>query len=63
MGKASRKPKPSMPRWYWLDMDNCWFCENRNNCGSCGVLKKFAKAFLPLKYKGKRAPPKEKEWY
>ena len=21
MGRAKRKPKPSMPRWYWLDQD------------------------------------------
>lgn len=36
MGKAKRKPRPSMPQWYWLGQDGCWFCENRNNCNQCG---------------------------
>lgn len=40
MGKAKRKPKPSMPRWFWLDTDGCWWCDNRNNCGSCKILKR-----------------------
>ena len=27
MGKAKRKPKPSMPKWYWMDQDGCWYCK------------------------------------
>ena len=39
MGKAFRKPRPSMPRWYWADVDNCYACKNRNNCNQCRRLK------------------------
>lgn len=35
MGKAKRKPRPSMPDWYWLGQDGCWFCKNKNNCNQC----------------------------
>lgn len=39
MSKAKRKQRPQHP-WLWtLDNDNCWFCKNRNNCGSCKLLK------------------------
>ena len=58
MGKAKRKPRPSMPYWYFLGNDNCWPCKSRNHCNSCGVLKKDAKAMMPKKYKGRRDPPK-----
>ena len=54
MGKAKRKPRPEMPIWYWYGQDGCWFCKNRNNCNSCGVLRKAAKAELPKKYKGRK---------
>lgn len=46
MGKSKRKPRPSMPHWWWLDQDGCWFCKNKRNCGSCTVNKK---AKLPHK--------------
>lgn len=39
MGKAFRKPVPSPPHWYFLDMDNCYCCKNRNNCNGCSLLK------------------------
>ena len=39
MSKAIRKPRPSMPRWYWVDVDNCHACKNRNNCNQCKRLK------------------------
>ena len=39
MGKAKRKMRPQPPWWWTLDNDNCWFCKNRNNCGSCKLLK------------------------
>lgn len=51
MGKAFRKPRPSMPRWYWLGQDGCWFCKNRNNCGQCKANRDFAKKMLPKRYK------------
>lgn len=42
MGRAKRKMKPQ-PSWEWLlDNDNCWFCKNRNNCGSCKLLKQHS---------------------
>lgn len=46
MAKAKRKPRPSMPRWWWLDSDGCWWCHNRQNCNSCKTLKR---AELPKK--------------
>ena len=35
-----RKPRPSPPKWYWPDSDNCWFCKNRSACGGCKMLKR-----------------------
>lgn len=52
MSKKIRKP-PSMPYWYWLDTDNCWFCNNRNNCNNCSIIKKYRKKYFPKKEKGK----------
>jgi hypothetical protein len=43
MGKAIRKPRPSPPRWFFWDNDNCWFCKNRRNCGNCSLCKKVNK--------------------
>lgn len=40
-GKAKRKPRPQPPKWVWLDLDGCWFCKNKRNCGNCKVLKKI----------------------
>ena len=45
MGKALHKPKPSPPRWFFWDNDNCWFCKFRRNqkgCGNCKILKELA---------------------
>lgn len=53
MGKAFRKPRPSMPHWEWIDRDNCWFCKSRNNCNQCKANRRFAKEFMPKKEKGK----------
>ena len=39
MKKKFRKPKPSPPHWYWWDSDNCWDCNNRNNCGGKGCKR------------------------
>ena len=57
---ARRKPRPSMPYWFWLNQDGCWFCKNRNNCNQCKANRKYAKECLPKKYKGYRGkPPRE----
>lgn len=29
MGKPKRKPRPTMPDWWWLKQDGCWFCKNQ----------------------------------
>lgn len=41
MSKAIRKPRPSPPKWYWWDSDNCWFCNNKRNCSNCKILKEY----------------------
>lgn len=38
MGKALRKPRPSAPRWHYLDNDGCWHCpfsQNQKGCSNC----------------------------
>ena len=40
MSKPKKRKMCPQPPWWWtLDNDNCWFCKNRNNCGSCKLLK------------------------
>lgn len=53
MGKAKRKPRPSMPDWYWWGQDGCWFCKTPNNCNQCKANRAFAKTWMPKKQKGK----------
>lgn len=55
MKKKMRKPQPSPPNYVWWDLDNCWFCDNRNNCHNCKVMKQYV---IEQKNKRKR---KEKE--
>lgn len=43
MGKAKRKPRPSMPLWWWYGQDGCWFCKQRNNCNQCKAARADAK--------------------
>ena len=44
MGKNSlRKPRPSPPRWHWLDVDGCWFCKTKKACNGCKTLKIYPK--------------------
>ena len=43
MSKAMRKPRPSMPQWFWLGQDGCWFCNNRNNCNQCKANRESSK--------------------
>ena len=39
-----RKPKPSPPKWFFSDTDNCWDCNcNHNGCNGCKRLKQFKK--------------------
>lgn len=61
MSKAKRKPRPSMPRWYWLGQDGCWFCRNRNNCNQCKANREYVKDSFPKKYKGYRGEPPREE--
>lgn len=44
MGKPKRKPRPSMPQWWWLGQDGCWFCKNRNNCNQCKAARLAGKS-------------------
>ena len=56
MSKAVRKPRLSIPRWYWANVDNCYACKNRNNCNQCKRLKEEnanQKEKLKRKEKGK----------
>lgn len=39
MSRKFRKPKPSVPHWYWWDNDDCWWCHNRAGCNGCKFLK------------------------
>ena len=55
MGKSKRKPVPSMPYWYWMGQDGCWFCENRRNCGRCRINRAYLKNFGEKKVKGQIA--------
>lgn len=58
MGKAKRKPRPSMPRWFWLGQDGCWFCNYRNNCNACKANRSYMKEFGEKKQKGRKAGAK-----
>lgn len=44
MGKANRKPRPSVPNWVYWDRDGCWNCPDRNYCNSCKTNKKIVAA-------------------
>lgn len=52
MGKAIRKPRPSMPRWWWIDRDGCWGCKNTNNCNQCKGARAYTKEYREKKVKG-----------
>lgn len=43
MGKAKHKARPSMPLYYWLEQDGCWYCKDRNNCNQCKAIRKSVK--------------------
>ena len=44
MGKANRKPRPSVPNWVYWDRDGCWNCSDRNHCNNCKANKKMVAA-------------------
>lgn len=46
MAKAQRKPRPSMPYWWWLGQDGCWFCKSRNNCNQCKAARESGKGWI-----------------
>lgn len=52
MGKAFRKPRPSMPDWFWWGQDGCWFCKNPRNCNQCKVNRIHVKSAGEKKQKG-----------
>ena len=57
MGKAKHKPKPSPPRWYWLDTDGCWWCKYRYNqqgCTNCKILKEIVAEQREKKRRGEK---------
>lgn len=57
-----RKPKPSPPRWFYWDNDNCWFCKlNHQTCGGCKKLKKFQKKKYESRNESKRILRKYQE--
>lgn len=58
MGKAKRKPRPSMPDWFWWGQDGCWFCKQRNNCNQCKANREYVKEFGEKKQKGRNASAK-----
>lgn len=55
MGKAKRKPRPSMPHWYWWGQDGCWFCKHENNCNQCKANRSSLKERGEKKIKGRNA--------
>ena len=55
--KAFRKP-PTMPYWFWLGQDGCWFCKSsvsQRDCTNCSVNKKYRKEFFGKKIKGRNS--------
>jgi hypothetical protein len=58
VGKAKRKPRPSMPDWFWWGQDRCWFCKQRNNCNQCKANREYVKEFGEKKQKGRHASAK-----
>ena len=55
MKNIQRKPKPSVPSWYWLDGDDCQWCngKDKHGCGLCKFLRKFKRDYKDKKEKEK----------
>ena len=47
MGKAIRKPRPSMPHWWWL-YEQCALCKSKNNCNQCKMARSDGKSIDKL---------------
>lgn len=61
MGKVKRKPRPSMPHWYWYGQVGCWFCKHENNCNQCKSNRSYMKKLGEKKYKGRNARAKKQK--
>lgn len=51
-----RKKPPTMPHWFWLAQDGCWFCKyqiNQKGCHNCSINKAYRKEFFEKKIKGR----------
>lgn len=51
MGKGFRKP-PTMPKWWWVSNDGCWWCKyniNQKGCSNCTTLKRCRRKEMNLK--------------
>ena len=60
--KAQRKPRPSMPYWWWLGQDGCWFCNSRNNCNQCKPARMSGKGKYKIESRrDKRQKAREKD--
>lgn len=62
MGKAKRKPRPSVPYWYSAGIDECWCCKHKNNCNQCKVNRSFLKEYGEKKIKGRKAGAKRRKF-
>lgn len=51
MGKAKRKPRPSMPMHYWLEQDGCWHCKIEITVTNVRQLEKNVKFHPKLNLK------------
>jgi hypothetical protein len=51
--KRKIKMRPQPPKWFSIDTDNCWFCNNRNHCGGCKILKSIIAKKRGKNYKEK----------
>lgn len=60
MGKAIRKPRPSMPRWWWLN-EQCALCKTKNNCNQCKLARLDSKNVDKLAKKHDRIGIEQKE--
>jgi len=60
MGKAIHKPRPSMPRWWWL-YEQCALCKKKNNCNQCKLARHDSKHSEKLAKKHDRIGIKPKE--
>lgn len=58
MGKAERKPRPSMPDWFWWGKTGAGSANKKNNCNQCKANREYVKEFGEKKQKGRHASAK-----